>query len=60
MLSYSGFDQSFVLHVDAPTKGLGAGLYQYNDKKVRIPGYSHRASAKSEQSITAVRWNYYD
>ena len=49
LLSYPGFDQSLVLHVDAPTKGLGAGLYQYNYKKVRIPGCGNRASAKAEQ-----------
>ena len=49
LLLYSSFDQPFVLHVDAPTKSLGPGLYQYNSKKVRMPGYCNRASANAEQ-----------
>ena len=49
LLSYPDFDQPFILHVDASTKGLGAGLYQYKGKKVRILGYGSRALAKAEQ-----------
>ena len=49
MLSYPNFDQPLTLHVGASTKGLGAGLYQYKDKKVRILGYGSRALAKAEQ-----------
>ena len=48
-LLYFDFDQPFILHVDASTKGLGAGLYQYKDKKVRILGYGSRALVKAEQ-----------
>ena len=46
---YPDFDQPFILHVDASTKGLGSGLHQYKDKKVRILGYVSRALAKAEQ-----------
>ena len=49
LLSYPDFDQPFILHLIASNKGLGAGLYQYNEKKVRILGYSSRALAEAEQ-----------
>ena len=49
MLLYPDFDQPFILHLIASTKGLGTGLYQYNEKKVRILGYSSRALAEAEQ-----------
>ena len=49
LLSYLEFDQPFILHGDASSKGLGAGLYQYKDKKVRILGYGSRALVKAEQ-----------
>ena len=49
LLSYPNFDQPLILHVGASTKGLGTGLYQHKDKKVRILGYGSRALAKAEQ-----------
>ena len=48
-LLYPDFNQPFILHVDASTKGLDAVLYQYKDKKVRILGYGSRALVKAEQ-----------
>ena len=58
MLSYPDFDQPFILHVDASTKGLGAGLYQYKDKKVRILGYGSRALAKTEQKYHSSKLEF--
>ena len=58
MLSYPDFDQPFILHVDASTKGLGAGLYQYKDKKVRILGYGTRALAKAEQKYHSSKLEF--
>ena len=48
-LLYPDFNQPFILHIDASTKGLDAVLYQYKDKKVRILGYGSRALVKAEQ-----------
>ena len=58
MLSYPDFDQPFILHVDASTKGLGAGLYQHKDKKVRILGYGSRALAKAEQKYHSSKLEF--
>ena len=58
MLSYPNFDQPFILHVDASTKCLGAGLYQYKDKKVRILGYGSRALAKAEQKYHSSKLEF--
>ena len=58
MLSYPDFDQPFILHVDASTKGLGAGLYQYKDKKVRILGYGSRALTKAEHKYYSSKMEF--
>ena len=58
LLAYPDFDQSFILHVDASTKGLGAGLYKYEDKKARILGYGRRALAKAEQKYHSSKLEY--
>ena len=58
LLPYPDFDQPFLLHVDASTKGLGAGLYQYKDKKVRILGYGSGALAKTEQKYYSSKLEF--
>ena len=58
LLTYPDLDQPFVLHVDASRKGLGAGLYQYKDKKVRILGYGSRALAKAEQKYHSSKLEF--
>ena len=58
MLSYPDFDQPFILHVDASTKGLGTGLYQHKDKKVRILDYGSRALAKAEQKYHSSKLEF--
>ena len=58
MLSYPDFNQPFILHVDASTKGLGARLYQYKDKKVRIIGYGSRALTKAEQKYHSSKLEF--
>ena len=67
LLSHPDFDQPFILHVDASTKGLGTGLYQCKDKKVRILGYGSRALAKAEQKyhsskleLLLLKWAVYE
>ena len=57
-MPYPDFDQSFILHVDASTKGLGAGLYQYKDKKVRILDYVTRALANAEQKYHSSKLEF--
>ena len=49
-LSYTDFDQPFILHVDVSTKGLGAGLYQHKDKKVKILVYGLRKTGQKYHS----------
>ena len=56
LLSYTDFDQPFILHVDASTKGLGAGLYQHKDKKVKILGYG---LGKTEQKYHSCKLEFY-
>ena len=58
LLTYPDFDQPFILHADASTKGLGAGLYQYKDKKVIILGYGSRALAKAEQKCHSSKLEF--
>ena len=48
LLSYPDSDQLFKLHVYARNKVLGAGLYQYKDKKVGILIHCSRAFAKAK------------
>ena len=48
LLSYPDFDQLFKLHVYAQNKVLGARLYQYKDKKVRILIHYSRTFAKAK------------
>ena len=58
LLLYLDFDQPFILHVDASTKDLGAGLHQYKDKKVRILGFGSRALAKGEQKYHSSKLEF--
>ena len=58
LLSYPDFDQPFILHVDASTKYLGAGLYQYKDKEVRILDYGSRALVKAEQKYHSSKLGF--
>ena len=58
LLSYPDFHQPFILHVDASIKGLGAGLYQYKDKKVRTLGYGSRVLAKAEQKYHSSKLEF--
>ena len=58
LLSYLELDQSFILHVDASSKGLSLGLYQYKDMKVRILGYGSGAVAKAEQKYHSSKLEF--
>ena len=49
LLAYPDFELSFTLHIDASNKGLEAGLYQFQDNKIRILGFGSRVLRKAEQ-----------
>ena len=50
ILGYPDFSKSFVLHTDASQEGLGAGLYQKQDGKMRVNGYGSWSLTKAEKN----------
>ena len=48
LLAYPDFNNSFILHTDASTKGLGCTLYQEQEGKLRILGFGSRTLLKAE------------
>ena len=58
LLSYPDFDLPFTLHADASKKGLGAGLYQFKDNKMRILGFGSRSLRKTEQGYHSSKLEF--
>ena len=52
ILAYPDYEKNFILHVDASEKGLGAVLYQEQEKALRVIGYGSR-------TLSPVERNYY-
>ena len=58
LLSYLDFELLFTLHINASNKGLGAGLYQFQDNKMRILGFGSRALRKAEQGYHSSKLEF--
>ena len=58
LLVYPDFELPFTLHIDASNKGLGAGLYQFHDNKMRILGFGSRALRKEEQGYHSSKLEF--
>lgn len=50
VLAYVDFNLPFTLHTDASERGLGAILYQRQDGKLRVIGYSSRTLTAAEKN----------
>ena len=57
-LSYPGFSSSFVLHIDASSKGLGCALYQKINGEIKILGYGSRTLSKAEQKYHSSKLEF--
>ena len=65
ILAYPDYEKDFILHVDASEKGLGAVLYQEQEKVLRVIGYGSRILSPAEKKsylhsrkleFMALRW----
>ena len=65
ILAYPEYEKDFILHVDASEKGLGAVLYQEQEKVLRVIGYGSRTLSPAERNyylhsgkleFMALRW----
>ena len=65
ILAYPDYEKDFILHVDASEKGLGAVLYQEQEKVLRVTGYGSRTLSPAERNyylhsgkleFMALRW----
>ena len=50
VMAYPNYEDPFILHVDAPQKGLGTVLYQKQNGTIRVIGYGSRTLTPSEQN----------
>ena len=50
MVTFPDFSKRFVLHTDASHEGLGAVLYQEQDRKFKVIGYASRTLTPAEKS----------
>ena len=59
ILAYPDFAKPFELHVDASRMGLGAVLYQNDDRgKLRVIAYASRTLNKAEQNYTVHKLEF--
>lgn len=58
VLGYADFSQSFLLHVDASQRGLGAVLMQIQDGKQRVIAYASRSLSRSEEHYPAHKLEF--
>ena len=50
VIAYPDFSKPFIVHTDASQEGLGAALYQEQDKKMRIISLASRTLTPAEQN----------
>ena len=56
VLGYPNYEKPFILHTDASLEGLGAVLYQEDDKGIkRVISYASRSLSKSEKNYPALK-----
>ena len=48
LLAYPDYNQPFILHTDASSKGLGCALYQVQDERLRVIGFGSRTLVGAE------------
>ena len=49
ILAYPDYSAPFILHTDAPSAGLGCGLFQEQDGTIKVIGYRSRTLVRSEK-----------
>ena len=57
-MAYADFKTPFILHTDASSDGLGAVLYQYQDKQRRVIAYASRSLSPSERNYPAHKLEF--
>ena len=50
VMAFPNFSKPFVLHTDASHEGLGAVLYQEQDRKLKVIGYASRTLTPAEKN----------
>jgi len=58
ILAYPDFSKPFEVHTNASTKGLGAVLYQVEDKSRKVIAYASRSLTKSEKNYSAYKLEF--
>ena len=58
VLGFADHQESFILHTDASTSGLGAALYQESDGQKRVIAYASRGLSKSEVNYPAHKLEF--
>ena len=58
ILAYPNFELPFELHIDACQKGLGAVLYNIQDKQTKVISYASRSLSKSEKNYSAYKLEF--
>ena len=58
ILAYPNFELPFELHIDACQKGLGAVLYNIQDKQRKVISYASRSLSKSEKNYSAYKLEF--
>ena len=59
VLGYPNYEKPFILHTDASLEGLGAVLYQEDDKGIkRVISYASRSLSKSEKNYPAHKLEF--
>ena len=58
ILAYPNFEDPFILHTDASSKGLGCALYQIQDNQLRVLGYGSRTLVGAESKYHSSKLEF--
>ena len=58
LLAYPDFSKPFILHTDAPGRGLGCALYQYQNDEFRVLGYGSRTLVGAESKYHSSKLEF--